>query len=243
MQRGHAWNSEDRVRRRVYGLLLLFILIAGVPMLTVPRLRRRLADRVEALRAAMAGEVAPATARVGENREPFPEQYLRPEPAPGAAAPDAAAAGQRAQLPAILRPEARKPYRVPETLRPGRPLPPQAGETRPPELIRETPEAPESPASSDAATVQFKQGKIEAEAYQRVLQSSKTLAAMVQDGQNRSNGERFSRWDAAHRGEDLYWVRVVFRNQANENVEYIWQVRLVSGEVSPLSFNARSLEP
>jgi len=51
---------------------------------------------------------------------------------------------------------------------------------------------------------------------------------------------KFKTWDAANRQDDVYWVRLKFNNEGVES-EYIWQVKLLSQEVSPLSYNAKSI--
>ena len=52
---------------------------------------------------------------------------------------------------------------------------------------------------------------------------------------------KFLSWDAAGRGEDIYWVRLKFRSEGKTDIEYIWQVQLQSKQVTPLNYNARSL--
>ena len=67
-------------RNRFYTLLLLFIVVIGLPIVSVPHLRNRLSARIMLLKAAVAGNVKPAVAHVGANQEPFPSEYERPEP-------------------------------------------------------------------------------------------------------------------------------------------------------------------
>ena len=51
----------------------------------------------------------------------------------------------------------------------------------------------------------------------------------------------FESWDAAYRGDDIYWVRVKFQSEDDAVREYIWQVNLDSKEITPLSYHARSI--
>src|SRR5438876_4138752 len=79
-----AWR-RFRARYRVYMGLLLFVAIAGLPLIAVPVLRHRLSARVQSLREALGPlpiKPAPAWAKVGENRYPFPAELARPVPNP-----------------------------------------------------------------------------------------------------------------------------------------------------------------
>ena len=86
--------------------------------------------------------------------------------------------------------------------------------------------------------LKYQKGKAEQDAYDLLLKSSATVAAMVQ-GSNPSL--KFKSWDAANRGEDTYWVRLKFQSEGNQDEDYIWVVKLQSNEVTPLSHNARSI--
>ncbi len=79
---------------------------------------------------------------------------------------------------------------------------------------------------------------MEQQAYDLLLKSNPTVAGMVQ-GSNPSL--HFKSWDAANRGEDTYWVRLKFQSNGNPEEEYIWQVKIQANQVTPLSFNARSI--
>jgi hypothetical protein len=105
--------------------------------------------------------------------------------------------------------------------------------------VREAPSPAEPAPAPDAPDdgLPYGQGEIARQAYELVLKSQKKLAAMVAGD---SPGLEFKGWGAARRGEDLYWVRVGFDGPDGPE-EYIWQVRLSLGEITPLSFNARSL--
>ncbi len=208
-------------RRRFYVGLAAFVLLAGLPLAVVPQLRARLFDRAAALRDALTGEPVPALAMVGETD--YPKEFELP-PAPAVESARAAAAAPAAAVP----PDAR-----------GRPLlaPRDREEPRKaPALIRERP-GEAAPAEPEADGLPYRQGEMERQAYDLVLKSNKALAAMVAGDKE---GVKFRRWDAAHRGEDAYWVRVSFDGPDGAE-EYVWQVRLSLGEITPLSFNARTL--
>ena len=205
-------------RRRFYMGLAAFVLLAGLPLAVVPQLRARLFERAAALRAALTGEPVPALATVGG--APYPKEFeLPPSPPARAAATapeDTAPAGARG-----------RPVLVPRDREQPRKAPP---------LIRERPGAA-APPEPEGDELPYRQGEVERQAYDLVLKSNKALAAMVA---GEKPGVKFRRWDAAHRGEDAYWVRVSFDGPDGAE-EYIWQVRLSLGEITPLSFNARTL--
>jgi hypothetical protein len=221
-----------RVRLRVYGGLLLFVIAAGTPMATMPALRNRLGTRIHALKTAFTGEKSPVIVRVSENQEPFPAEYERPSPPPVAqilkipAAPIIRSVPKREEAPAHSAP--RRTLRIPPV---GEPLPSaDKGE--------ESDEQSESvPAKDIENQPKYQQGTIEQEAYD-LLKSNPAIAGLVQ-GSNPSL--QFLSWDAASRGEDLYWVRLKFRLEGKTDVEYIWQVQLRSKRITPLNYNARTL--
>ena len=67
-------------RGRIYTGLLVFVVVVGLPVVTVPALRNRLAARVHGLRSAISGEIEPVRVQVGGNTEPFPSEYEKPLP-------------------------------------------------------------------------------------------------------------------------------------------------------------------
>jgi hypothetical protein len=218
-----------KIRQRVSMGLLLFVVIAGLPMVAVPSLRNRLSSRVLTLKTAMAGDVKPATLDVGANHEPFPAEYERPEP----------------QLPKF--PELPKSPETALTSPAGRPrtgsararidaVPQSASVTAEP--ADQDAEETEETAASAEPELKYQKGIAEQEAYDLLLKSNKTVAGMVQGN---DPSLKFKSWDAASRGEDIYWVRLKFQSGANPDEEYIWQVKLQSSEVTPLSHNARSV--
>ncbi len=85
----------------------------------------------------------------------------------------------------------------------------------------------------------YGQGKIEQEAYDVLIKSSETVAGMVQ---GKDPSLRFKGWAAARTDEDNFLVRVTFTQTADKSdVPYIWQVKLVSKQVTPLNYYARSV--
>jgi len=211
-----AWR-RFRARYRVYMGLLLFVAIAGLPLIAVPVLRHRLSARVQSLREALGPlpiKPTPAWAKVGENRHPFPAELARPVP-------------ERPQYSGVID-MSHMVYRA----RGG-----AAAVERPAQNERESP-AKEEPLSSEAPP-EFRQGKVEREAYDLLLKSNATVAGMV----NGSNpGLRFKTWTAAKAEEDAYLVDLTF-TQLSDSAElhYTWRVKLSTKEMTPLSHHARSL--
>jgi len=218
-------------RRRVYGGLLLFVVAGGLLVAAVPALRGRLVSRVRALRAAVAEDAGPAMVRLGEEQEPIPAEYERLEPQ--------AAQILRSLPDAVLqapRPDyapARAPLRTAPRLTRGK------AETAEAETgAAEEPPAEAEPSADSESGPEYRQGAVEKEAYDLLLQSIPAAAQLVQGSEA---SLQFLSWDAAGRGEDLYWVRLKFRRDGAQDTEYIWQVRLQSRQVTPLNFNARGI--
>jgi hypothetical protein len=208
-----------RTLYRIYFGLLLFVVLAGLPVTLVPSLRHRLSARVEMLRDAWsaAGRSAapPVLAQVGENTEPFPKEYEIPVHTWG-------------RGPGIL--EVRMPV-----FRPGGEAPAQQ-ETAP-----DAASADSEPAAPDTgeATVTYKQGDAEREAYETLLKSNETVAGMVQGAEP---SLRFVKWAAAAREENTYWVDLTFKPvSGGAESHYVWQVNVSSKQVTPLSALARNL--
>lgn len=208
-----------RVLYRIYFGLLLFVVLAGLPVTLVPSLRHRLSARVgtfrEAWSAAGRSAVPPVLAKVGENTQPFPKEYEIPVHTWG-------------KGPGIL--EVRMPV-----FRPGGEAPAQQ-ETAP-----DTASVNSEPADPDTGeeTVTYKQGDAEREAYETLLQSNEIVAGMVQ---GKEPSLRLVRWAAAARGEDAYWVDLTFKPvSGGAESHYIWQVNVSSKQVTPLSALARKL--
>ena len=230
-----ASQSPDPVRfyRRRQSLstgLLIFIVAVGLPILSVPPLRHRLLTRVMTLKAAMAGVIKPVTLDVGANPQPVPPEFESVPPELHApvlpplsnvftAKPQPAPTARAANPPRVL-----KMQKV---------LPPAEKTEAPPQ------QAEKETAPPAETQLKYQKGKSEQEAYDLLLKSNATVAGMVQ-GSNPS--VKFKSWDAANRGEDVFWVRLTFQEEGNAAAEYIWQVKLQSNEVTPLNFNARGLQ-
>lgn len=220
-----------KTRRRVYGALLLFVIVVGLPIASIPKLRYRFLTRAQVLGNAIVGKRAPVLVQVGENRKPLPAEFERLAPP----------VPQAFQLP--------RPAKVLSTTQVG-PAPrrdeihlsPKTGNSKmtspPSNREEETTEQSEPEAAAASNQPKYQQGKIEQEAYDLLLQSNPAIAAIVQ-GNNPSF--KFKSWDAAGRGEDTFWVRLKLQSGGGPEAEYIWQVKLQSKQVSPLNYNARSI--
>ena len=213
---GRARRSErtQRLVGKIYLGLLLFVALVGLPILGVPSLRHRLSSRIHTLREAVFSggkPVPPVVAKVGENSEPFPKEY---------------------EVPLTLwdRTPALYGYRIP-VFRPGLPSGAvEAAGNQPGDVAEEV--------AADAPP-EFGQGEAEKRAYELVLASNETIAAMVQ---GKDQALRFAKWGAARREGDVYWVDLTFnRIPENSEARYIYQVDLESKKVTPLSALARSL--
>ena len=223
-----------KIRRRVYGSLLVLVIVAGVPMATVPVLRHRLIARMDALKTAFAGDTSPVMVHAGDNHEPFPVEYERPSP-PSVAhvlkmpvAPIIYGAPKKEEAQARSAP--RRTLRIPPV---GEPLSsPDKGEAS-------GEQGKSAPAIDSENQPKYRQGTIEQEAYDMLLKSNSAIAGLAQGS---DPSLKFLSWDAAGRGEDLYWVRLKFRSEGKPDIEYIWQVKLQSKQVTPLNYNARTLQ-
>lgn len=229
MQRRRPARAYDG-RRRFYGALLLFIIIVGLPMVMVPSLRSRLAARISAFRDAISGQSGPLVAEMGKEQKPFPEEFERPESTfPGPESP----------LPMDRVFTESSGERKPQTGAPPALMTPESADAEVERSIAE-PDAPsaDSEAAGSENGLDYAQGEVEQEAYGMLLESYPEVGEMIKDG---DASMRFLSWGAVKRGEELYWVRLVFQTEENPEVEYIWQVELESGRVLPLSHNARTI--
>jgi hypothetical protein len=224
-----------RKRRKVYKGLLIFVIVAGLPIVFVPPMRETLSERVEALRTAITGEIPPIVMNVGIDAEPFPEVYLRPEPpirllaqspassrSPGTPSPEQGSvlSGKTVSKPAAAS---------------------DRGHYQPP-LFREdagmkAQDPGAVPEKSQDGPV-YSQGEKDREAYELVLKSNVHLAGMVRGD---DPVHRFKSWGSTHRGGDLYWVRITIQSDEPNDQDYIWEVYLEAGRVVPLSFHARRI--
>ena len=228
-----------RVRHRVYTGFLIFVVIAGLPVVAVPLLRHRLGDRVQVLRLAIVGGYSRmVTAKVGENTAPFPPEYDHAIPH-----------RNYPQLPSymnsILTPPDVSQVSPPRTPKKPKAVPEAKAAAETTEKLTEQQTEQHAQAAQQAETPAqdaepvYQQGRIEQEIYDVLLKSDASVAALVQD---KNPSYRFKSWDVAKREEDLYWVRIIFTQvPAKTDLECIWQVQLMSKQVMPLNFNARSL--
>jgi hypothetical protein len=218
-----------------YTGLLLFVIIVGLPIVAIPSLRNRLSERIFVLKAALSGDVMPATAQVGANHSVFPKEYE-------ASAPE----GFRPFSPALTQ---KKSYTMiapgliaPDTLKvPRRMRIVETPSGKAPDALLE-PEITAAPAVAKESEpeVKFQQGAGEKDAYTLLLRSSTAIAGLVQGSKP---SQHFVSWGAARKGEDVYWVRLKFQTEETPGeVDYIWEVKLKTSEVIPLSYNAKSVD-
>ncbi len=201
--------------------MLLFVVLAGLPVVGIPSLRHRLAGRVQTFREAWSGAgrsaVPPIVAKVGDNTEPFPKEYEIPLQTWG-------------KGPGTIE------MRVP-VFRPSGHVGDTAATIKTPPPAAETPEPAESVTGAVAPT--YQQGDAEREVYEIVLKSSETISGMVQ---GKDPALRFVKWAAAKREEDTYWVDLTFKSSSDgAEVHYIWQVSPSSKRVTPLSSLAKTI--
>ncbi len=211
----------ERFRYWFYLGLLVFVAAAGLPIVGVPALRQRLSTRVQVLEDALRPGQGPPPlmARVGENTSEFPKEY---------------------EIPVLPRANA-APYFIPSADRV------YGTGARPPVVT--LPQTGAAPAGSDSsgedrgsaadAEPVYRQGKIEREAFDLLVQLSETVAGMIQ---GKDPALRFKEWAAARTDEETFLVRLTFTQVADKaDVPYIWQVKVPSRQVTPLNYYARSL--
>ncbi len=219
LSRRQRRNRHHALLYRIYLGLLIFVVLVGLPVVGVPSLRHRLANRVTMLRDAWSSGgkpvVPPVVTKVGENTEPFPKEYEIPLQTwgKGPGTFEISAPVFRAGGPTGARQEAPKP---------------QAEEASEP-----------TESGTGEAAVIYQQGDTESKAYEIVLKSSETVAGLVQ---GKDPALHFVKWAAAKRDEDTYWVDLTFKSSSNgTEAHYVWQVTLSSGRATPLSALARAL--
>jgi hypothetical protein len=231
-----------RIRRRVYNGLLVFVVVVGMPIVSVPALRHRLSDRVMALKTALKGEVQPVTLRVGQNPEPFPAEYQRPT----TEIPELPQMAQVSKIPPsegvyTMAPSGKiqRPASEPAPSRPAR-KPSTTVRAEVPAPLAQPSEETAPPGAADSSADNeptYQKGTMEQQAYDLLIISNPKIAEMVQGG---NPSLRFKSWDAARRADDLFWVRLKFQSEGSE-MEYIWLVKPQEKQVSPLNYNARNL--
>ena len=195
---------------------MIFVVVIGVPLLGIPSVRNRLYTRVHSVYGAfgpLALKIPPAWGKVGENRHPVPVEFERP---------------------VVSRPEFPKLVTMPNTVfRLG-------GDVAVKGSKRADPQGESTPESEPTAPADpvYGQGKPEQEAYDLLLKSSELISGLTK-GSN--VGLRFKTWGAAM-VDDAFLVKLTFvQTSDNSEVQYIWRVKPVSKEISPLSRNARAL--
>jgi hypothetical protein len=225
-----------RTRHRISTGLMIFVVVVGLPIIAIPDLRQRLSDRVRAIKLAVAGGIAPVALAVGSSRGPIPAELASPAPVPlrAPALPDLNRVftmdGKTAASKAAPAPPPRPPQ-----MRPASEIPLVVVNSAK-EQKEDGDEA--GPAPADEPEVKYQRGKAEQEAFDLLVKMSPVVAGLVQGS---DPSLKFRAWDAANRGEDLYWVRLKFQPEGNPEAEYIWQVKVQSGQATPLNYNARSL--
>ncbi len=223
--------------RRLYHGILIFVVIAGLPLIGLPSLRTQLRTRVRILSSAATGQPlpqAPVKLNIGENQEPFPREYehafaeVRPSYLPKIDAP------AHSPYRIIIGGEQAKPPEVAEAAPKGKPgLPPVSA---PPAGATNAAESPTATAGTDS---KYRKGQSEQEAYDLLLSSNATLAGMVKGSDPTL---RFQDWAAADMGQGSYYVMVTFvQTLDNTARKYIWNVKLASKEIVPLSAYAREI--
>jgi hypothetical protein len=224
-----VWMRRKRARQRVYLGILIYVVVAGLPMIGFPSLRARLQSRIERLRAAALGyppPPVPTYARIGENTKPFPSEYEHPVSRSSYLAPLELLKQAEPYIMRIGGGEATSAGTGTGVAEPPVPLPTQSATTG-------------TTATDADSEPQFRKGESEQAAYDLLVSSNKTLAGMIQ-GSDASL--KFEDWGAASMGQDSYYVMVTFV-QVADNVarKYIWDVKLESKEVRPLSSYAMSI--
>ncbi len=220
-------------RQKIYGGLLLFVIAVGTPISIVPSLRNRLWERTLTLKAAAQGKVKPVSLEVAGFEEPFPAEFEKPVTTPPSPVPIKKVGESRPAVPggSAVQAPGSKVSRI--WLSGGATLPPSTG-TESAQSTRQT----DLQTAGEDEEVKYQRGALEAEAYQILIERNSTIAGMIQNGRPPL---RFKSWDAASRGDNIYWVRIKFQTEENAEVDYIWQVNLETRQARPLNFNARTL--
>jgi hypothetical protein len=233
-----------KVRQRIYAGLLIFVVVIGLPIIGIQSLRERLSQRVLAFRLVMSGNsIYPVTVNVGENKQPFPAEYERPAPIlpspPKLPSLDRIFTLERNNY---TQPAQPSPTPRPVPVSPASPRA-SAGRNEPaapdhPEFSITKEESPGDLQNSESDEPKYKKGQIEQNAYDMLLKTFPAVAKMVEG----SNPDlHFKSWDAAGRGDDVYWVRLKFQSKESSEIEYIWIVKLQSNQVAPFNYNAREI--
>jgi hypothetical protein len=220
-----------RIRTKIYTGLLISIVVLGLPIVSVPGLRQRLGERTLAIRQAMYGPMPRLVSlKVGENKEPFPEEYK---------ASNAVQIPEPKFAPVQLMPAPSSPTspRISSKI-----IKAETGMTtaNAPATVDEPASINESDQPRAESEPKFQQGSVEKEAYELLLKENSSISDMV-SGKNPSL--QFKSWSAAKRQvEGTYLVDLAFTRLAdNQEEHFIWQVNLATKQITPMSFNARGL--
>jgi hypothetical protein len=215
--------------------------VVGLPIIGVPSLRERLSQRVmEFKRALSEDSIVPVTLKVGENQQPFPTEYDKPAPvlpsAPNLPPLDRIFTLDRGGKVYPTPPPRSSPAPSPSSPRASADRSEPATPDRP--EISITREEPPDDLTDSSDEPKYKKGQIEQSAYDLLLKTYPAVAKMVQ-GEN--PGFQFKSWDAASRGDDVFWVRLKFQLKESLESEYIWIVKIQSNQVTPFNYNAREI--
>lgn len=219
-------------RARFYWSLILFIILACLMLLAVPVLRSRLVQRSRDLYGAIWGTRAPVMASVGDRQSAYPEEYERETPTfPDAGQgipedwifrlPSGGAAKGKNDASSLISP----PIESSKTLNPAAGAAGKDGSEG------------DSGAAEQGSGIQYATGKAESEAYALLLEKFPKVAALVHGD---DSSMQFISWGGSEVQEGVYWVRLIFETGGNRDV-YVWQVNMESGDVQPLSYNARTV--
>ncbi len=215
-------------------MLLLFVAAVGMPIVWGPPLRERFAERILILKSAMTGGHRPAIAQVGADRGAFPAEYDNPEsPIPRVPEPLPAGSGARIAVEPSVRSSSIGSSGAVVTI-----IEREGDEPLVVMSAAENPAAESGIGGSKEAILKYQKGEAEERAYNLLIESNSKLAEMVG---GKDPLLRFIAWDAAHRDEDNFWVRLTFQSEGKRAMEYIWEVNLASKKITPLSYYARSL--
>jgi hypothetical protein len=221
----------SRYHHNIYLGLLIFVVVAGLPIVGLPSLRYRLRDRIDSLRSAAQGKAVAqaASAKVGENLLPFPKEYERVQ----------------VERPPIL-PKFEVPQKRPYIISAGgdsssrgevlAPVPRKADATPKPAVSEPPADANAAPAK---AGTEYRKGNSEKEAYDILIHANQTLAGLV-NGSDPSL--KFQDWSAAVMGQDSFNVSLSFVQTADNGIrKYVFNVKVQTKEVMPLSAYAREI--
>jgi hypothetical protein len=87
--------------------------------------------------------------------------------------------------------------------------------------------------------IRYQKGKDEQEAYELLVSTNPTLAGMITGS---DPALKFQDWSAANMGQESFYVMVTFLHVPdNQARKYIWNVKVATKQVVPLSAYAREI--